>query len=338
MLSTTSCACRDYTSWRENSGVMPGERAVGLRGVTIGCCFSARALGSLSGACCILHLLLGDHSGSCSNAPCASLCSWLICVYVAPFALAHPLPCFACASLAPAPADGRHFKHFYLVDASTGFERLAVVGEDSARQDRRYTYKAMEELGGFCFENGKAVSTAGLAWCCSAWGDCGCPVNPARDVDAWFGNIAHLQQGSASGFATGNPADTHVGCRPHTIQNGLRPDLQHRFIQPAPQPLYGLTPLPRTGVALCQCVHCRRSKAGNFAFWCAELFSCPPLTHCRRCKTGWTTSVAAARRPKHRCLLGGSLLSARGAGRSGELGAQQRTTQTRTLDPTQTNM
>lgn len=80
-------------------------------------------------------------------------------MYVAPFALAHPLPCFACASLAPAPADGRHFKHFYLVDASTGAERLAVVGEDSARQDRRYTYKAMEELGGFCFENGKAVST-----------------------------------------------------------------------------------------------------------------------------------------------------------------------------------
>jgi hypothetical protein len=82
-------------------------------------------------------------------------------VYVAPFALAHSLPCFACASLAPAAADGRHFKHFYMVDASTGVERLAVVGEDSARQDRRYTYKAMEELGGFCFENGKAVSTHG---------------------------------------------------------------------------------------------------------------------------------------------------------------------------------
>jgi hypothetical protein len=76
----------------------------------------------------------------------------------------------------------------------------------------------------------------------------------------------------------------------------------------------------------------------QFASWCAELFSCPLLTHCRRCKTGWTTSVAAARRPKHRCLLGGSLMSARGAGRSGELGAQQRMIQTRTLDPTQTNM
>jgi hypothetical protein len=43
-------------------------------------------------------------------------------------------------------------------DASTGYERLAVVGEDSARQDRRYTYKALDDVGGFCFENGKAVS------------------------------------------------------------------------------------------------------------------------------------------------------------------------------------
>jgi hypothetical protein len=48
-----------------------------------------------------------------------------------------------------------------LVDAATGHERLAVVGEDSARQDRRYTYKALEDVGGLCFENGKAVSTLG---------------------------------------------------------------------------------------------------------------------------------------------------------------------------------
>lgn len=43
-------------------------------------------------------------------------------------------------------------------DANSGYERLAVVGEDSARQDRRYTYKALDGVGGFCFENGKAVS------------------------------------------------------------------------------------------------------------------------------------------------------------------------------------
>lgn len=43
-------------------------------------------------------------------------------------------------------------------DANSGYERLAVVGEDSARQDRRYTYKALDDVGGFCFENGKAVS------------------------------------------------------------------------------------------------------------------------------------------------------------------------------------
>jgi hypothetical protein len=55
-------------------------------------------------------------------------------------------------------ADGRHYKHFHLVDANSGHERLAVVGEDSARQDRRYTYKALEDVGGYCFENGKAVS------------------------------------------------------------------------------------------------------------------------------------------------------------------------------------
>lgn len=53
--------------------------------------------------------------------------------------------------------DGRHYKHYYLVDAASGAERLAVIGEDSARLDRRYTYKALEDVGGFCFENGKAV-------------------------------------------------------------------------------------------------------------------------------------------------------------------------------------
>lgn len=57
------------------------------------------------------------------------------------------------------PADGRHYKHFLLVDPSTSpsSERMAVIGEDSARQDRRYTYKACDDLGGFCFENCKAV-------------------------------------------------------------------------------------------------------------------------------------------------------------------------------------
>lgn len=62
-------------------------------------------------------------------------------------------------------ADGRHYKHFMLVDTTTGHERLAVVGEDSARQDRRYTYKALEDVGGLCFENGKAVSTLGWGVC-----------------------------------------------------------------------------------------------------------------------------------------------------------------------------
>lgn len=33
-----------------------------------------------------------------------------------------------------------------------------VTAEDGARLDRRYTYKAVEDVGGFCFENGKAVS------------------------------------------------------------------------------------------------------------------------------------------------------------------------------------
>jgi len=32
-----------------------------------------------------------------------------------------------------------------------------VMAEDGARLDRRYTYKASEDVGGFCFENGKAV-------------------------------------------------------------------------------------------------------------------------------------------------------------------------------------
>jgi hypothetical protein len=73
-------------------------------------------------------------------------------------------------------ADGRHYKHFLLVDANSGHERLAVVGEDSARQDRRYTYKALEDVGGYCFENGKAVS----------------PVPAARPVSAcYFGVHGH---------------------------------------------------------------------------------------------------------------------------------------------------
>lgn len=39
---------------------------------------------------------------------------------------------------------------------------MAVIGEDSARQDRRYTYKACDDLGGFCFENCKAVRGPGM--------------------------------------------------------------------------------------------------------------------------------------------------------------------------------
>eukprot|EP00878_Enallax_costatus_P026588 GHUV01028539.1.p3 GENE.GHUV01028539.1~~GHUV01028539.1.p3 ORF type:complete len:119 (-),score=36.04 GHUV01028539.1:882-1238(-) len=54
--------------------------------------------------------------------------------------------------------DGRHFKNYYLLDDS-GAEKLMVMAEDGARLDRRYTYKAVEDVGGFCFENGKAVGT-----------------------------------------------------------------------------------------------------------------------------------------------------------------------------------
>lgn len=42
----------------------------------------------------------------------------------------------------------------------SGVERLIVTAEDGARLDRRYTYKAAEDAGGFCFENGKAVCAA----------------------------------------------------------------------------------------------------------------------------------------------------------------------------------
>jgi hypothetical protein len=41
--------------------------------------------------------------------------------------------------------------------APQGDEKLMVMAEDGARLDRRYTYKASEDVGGFCFENGKAV-------------------------------------------------------------------------------------------------------------------------------------------------------------------------------------
>eukprot|EP00775_Hariotina_reticulata_P007160 gene7160-7375_t len=53
--------------------------------------------------------------------------------------------------------DGRHFKNYYLVNEQ-GDEKLMVMAEDGARLDRRYTYKASEDVGGFCFENGKAVT------------------------------------------------------------------------------------------------------------------------------------------------------------------------------------
>ncbi|GBF98621.1 hypothetical protein Rsub_10810 [Raphidocelis subcapitata] len=53
--------------------------------------------------------------------------------------------------------DGRHSKRYYVVDSSSGAERLMVVAEDGARRDRRYAYKAAPDLGGFAFENGKAV-------------------------------------------------------------------------------------------------------------------------------------------------------------------------------------
>lgn len=68
------------------------------------------------------------------------------------------LSCVLSYTYAMLCADGRHYKHYLLVDASTGAERLAVVGEDTARLDRRYTYKALDDMGGFCFENGKAVN------------------------------------------------------------------------------------------------------------------------------------------------------------------------------------
>jgi hypothetical protein len=58
--------------------------------------------------------------------------------------------------------DGRHFKNYYLVHEGDGAERLMVTAEDSVRKDRRYTYKAVTDVGGFCFENGKAVS--GWGW------------------------------------------------------------------------------------------------------------------------------------------------------------------------------
>lgn len=60
---------------------------------------------------------------------------------------AHTVLTLQCVVSAPTAAD-----------ANSGYERLAVVGEDSARQDRRYTYKALDDVGGFYFENGKAVS------------------------------------------------------------------------------------------------------------------------------------------------------------------------------------
>ncbi|KAG1672613.1 hypothetical protein FOA52_002093 [Chlamydomonas sp. UWO 241] len=53
--------------------------------------------------------------------------------------------------------DGRHWKHFIVVDDSGGAERVVVVAEDSHRRDRRYTYMAVQELGGFKLENGAAV-------------------------------------------------------------------------------------------------------------------------------------------------------------------------------------
>lgn len=39
-----------------------------------------------------------------------------------------------------------------------------VMAEDGARLDRRYTYKAVEDVGGFCFENGKAVGPHTPTW------------------------------------------------------------------------------------------------------------------------------------------------------------------------------
>lgn len=90
---------------------------------------------------CLLRCKASADSGAHAQ------CEVLLCMKQACFC-----PMFVCW------ADGRHYKHFHLVDANSGHERLAVVGEDSARQDRRYTYKALEDVGGYCFENGKAVS------------------------------------------------------------------------------------------------------------------------------------------------------------------------------------
>lgn len=53
-------------------------------------------------------------------------------------------------------------QNYYLVD-DEGAKKLMVMAEDGARLDRRYTYKAAEDVGGFCFENGKAVSAR--LWC-----------------------------------------------------------------------------------------------------------------------------------------------------------------------------
>lgn len=64
--------------------------------------------------------------------------------------------------------DGRHAKRFLLVDTVTGAERLVVEGEDTARLDRRYTYKALDDVGGFCFENSKAVRKLGGQVPCEA--------------------------------------------------------------------------------------------------------------------------------------------------------------------------
>jgi hypothetical protein len=57
--------------------------------------------------------------------------------------------------------DGRHFKNYFLINEEEGFEKLMVLAEDGHRKDRRYTYKAVTDVGGFCFENGKAVSGGG---------------------------------------------------------------------------------------------------------------------------------------------------------------------------------
>ncbi|GLI63987.1 hypothetical protein VaNZ11_007096, partial [Volvox africanus] len=56
--------------------------------------------------------------------------------------------------------DGRHLKQFWLVAAPGRGDcpdRLVVTAEDSHRRDRRYTYKALQEFGGFVFENGNCA-------------------------------------------------------------------------------------------------------------------------------------------------------------------------------------